>query len=79
MEDAFAFRDGWRVVDFANALFAFALAQEQSGRAGMGDDVAADWLFRVYSVSHATARISSNLISHEDCDIELLTDFLQPG
>lgn len=43
----------------------------------MGQDVAADWLFGIDSIGHATARVGSDLVGQEDGHIELLTDFLE--
>lgn len=43
----------------------------------MGQDVATDGLFGIDCVSHATTRVSSDLIRQEDGNVELLTDFLE--
>ena len=43
----------------------------------MGQDVATDRLFGIDSVSHATTRVSSDLIGQENGNVELLTDFLE--
>lgn len=43
----------------------------------MCHDVATDWLLWINCVSHSTTRVSCNLVSYEDSNIELLTDFLQ--
>ena len=43
----------------------------------MRHDVASDGLLRVYSVSHTTTWIRRHLISDEDCNVELLRNFLQ--
>ncbi len=44
----------------------------------MGHDVSTNWLLGVNSVCHATARISHHLISHENGDVKLFADFLNP-
>ena len=45
----------------------------------MCHDVATNRLFGVDSVGHSTAWVGSDLIGDENCDVELLTDFLQPA
>jgi len=69
--------DRRRVIDFADALLAFTLAQEKSRGARMSHNVATDGLLGVHRVGHATARIRRHLVRDKDGYIELLRYLLE--
>ena len=78
LEDTLTLRDRWRIEDLAHSLLSLSFPQVKSRSRSMSHDITSDRFLGI-TVSHSctSTRISHDLISNEDGNIELLTDLLQ--
>lgn len=78
-KQSIALRQTGAVVDFADSGLGTALLQAQSRSTGMGNDVTANGLFRVW-VEHGTwsaVHLCHNLIRDDHCNSELICESLE--
>lgn len=77
LEKTFWLGDGGWVVDFADALFSFALPKKETCGWGVCHNIASHGFLRIYCVRHATSWVCSHLVRQEHSHIKLFRDLLE--